>query len=63
MSMWAVGFNYYMLGSDTMEITAEREREQKKGDNMIKKGNSFYHTLPRVPTNTIQTHTHTHNRK
>ena len=46
-----------MLGSDTMEITAEGEREQNKGDNIIKK-EIVSTTLLRVPTNTIQTHTH-----
>ena len=62
MSMWAVGFNYYMLGSDTMEITGEREREQKKGDNIIKKeivSTTHYHECRQ----TQYKHTHTHNRK
>ena len=49
MNIWAVGLDYYMLGSYTMEITAERE--QMKGINTIKKGKSLYHT---------HTHTHTH---
>ena len=49
MNIWAVGLDYYMLGSYTIEITAGREREQMKGINTIKKGKSLYHT-----------HTHTH---
>ena len=52
MNIWAVGLDYYMLGSYTMEITAERERErereQKKGNNIIikKERVSNTHTLP-----------------
>ena len=41
MNIWAVGLDYYMLGSYTMEITAERE--QMKGINTIKK-ERVYHT-------------------
>ena len=29
MNIWAVGLDYYMLGSYTIEITAGRERESK----------------------------------
>ena len=50
MSIFAVWFNYYMLGSDTMEIPAERGRERKKGNNIIIKkervSDTHTHTLP-----------------
>ena len=29
LNVWAVGLDYYMLGSYTIEITAGRERESK----------------------------------
>merc|ERR1712018_357204 len=43
MNIWAVGLDYYMLGSYTMEITAEREQVNER-DQYNKKGKSLYHT-------------------
>ena len=64
MNIWAVGLDYYMLGSYTIEITAGREREQMKGINTIKKGKSLYHTHTHSATSaecrqTQYKHTHT----
>ena len=65
MNIWAVGLNYYMLGSDTMEITAERERAKERDQYNKKRKESLPHThthtahsnLPSADRHNTNTHT------